>query len=167
MKQEPSDNHANVHVQACAFVSLLTGATVPTNVAMTGEVCKYGLFVFRFSLCLDHSPGPCHSCRWHQREGARCPSCEYHQGYPAVRQPQRRRPRRAQGDPLPNAVRIRADSRGGSRGGVRQRHARMAAGQHFRGKSAIGFFLHLDCDIYWDCLNWFVVILCCAAVLYM
>jgi hypothetical protein len=26
-------------IQTCAFVSLLTGACVPTHVAMTGEVC--------------------------------------------------------------------------------------------------------------------------------
>ena len=28
-------------LQTCAFVSLLTGATVPTNVAMTGEVLHF------------------------------------------------------------------------------------------------------------------------------
>lgn len=60
----------------CAFVSLLTGACVPSHIAMTGEVCVIVFDLMFDTEChLDHAAWTRHTCRRDQREGDRSFVC--------------------------------------------------------------------------------------------
>ena len=76
-------------IQTCAFVSLLTGACVPTNIAMTGEVRAFAEFInsgttAHLFLLLDHAERPGNPRRWYQGEGARRAPCAGDEGHSAV-----------------------------------------------------------------------------------
>lgn len=57
--------------QVCAFVSLLTGASVSPNIAMTGEVCISCLFLrIKLDLYLDYLTRTCYASGWNKRKGS-------------------------------------------------------------------------------------------------
>ena len=70
-------------------LSLLTGACLPTNFAITGKVRAFmkvidsGTIAHVF-LLLDHAQRPGNPCRWRQGEGARRAPCASDQGHSTV-----------------------------------------------------------------------------------
>lgn len=97
-------------------MSLLSGACVPKDIAMTGEVRALIQNKARSDsdFCLDHTSRARDARRWNSNESPRCAPCTDPQGDLTVGEPERCGTRRGSGSPSGNAIFLCQDYRRGS-----------------------------------------------------